>query len=239
MLHVEQNPDVSGYWNDIARRYEAAHPGVKVELQYLENEAYKKKLTTLLQSPDRPNIIYSWGGGVLREQVKAGVIEDLSPVDGRGLEGPFQSPAAMQAYTLNGKVYGVPMQTSQVGFFYNKDLFAKAGVDAGCDQDLGRSARRGEEAAGGRHRRRSSSAAPTSGRCTSTGRISPSASAARTPSRRRCAARARASRPRPSSRRASSFKQLVDLEAVPGGLPRRHLSAVVGTVRRRQGRDGC
>jgi raffinose/stachyose/melibiose transport system substrate-binding protein len=129
MLHVEQNQDISGFWNDIARRYEAAHPGVKVEVQYLENEAYKKKLTTLLQSPDKPNIIYSWGGGVLREQVRAGVIEDLTTA----MDAPWKErfiPAAVQAYTLENKIYGVPMHTSQVGFFYNKDLFAKAGVDA-------------------------------------------------------------------------------------------------------------
>jgi raffinose/stachyose/melibiose transport system substrate-binding protein len=129
MLHVEQNPDVVAYWNDIARRYEAKQPGVKVEVQYLENEAYKKKLTTLLQSSDKPNIIYSWGGGVLREQVKAGVIEDLTPVIDAAWKDRFV-PAAVQAYTVNGKIYGVPMHTSQVGFFYNKDLFAKAGVDA-------------------------------------------------------------------------------------------------------------
>jgi raffinose/stachyose/melibiose transport system substrate-binding protein len=129
MLHVEQSPQVAGFWNDIARRYEASHPGVKVDVQYLENEAYKKKLTTLLQSSDRPNIIYSWAGGVLRDQVKAGVIEDLTPV----MDAPWKArfvPAAVQAYTVNDKVYGVPMHTAQVGFFYNKDLFAKAGVDA-------------------------------------------------------------------------------------------------------------
>ncbi len=129
MLHVEQNPDVVAYWNDIARRYEAKQPGVKVEVQYLENEAYKKKLTTLLQSSDKPNIIYSWAGGVLREQVKAGVIEDLTPVMDATWKDRFV-PAAVQAYTVNGKIYGVPMHTSQVGFFYNKDLFAEAGVDA-------------------------------------------------------------------------------------------------------------
>jgi raffinose/stachyose/melibiose transport system substrate-binding protein len=131
VLHVEQNPQASGFWNDIARRYMAEHPGVKVELQYLENEAYKKKLTTLLQSPDRPNIIYSWGGGVLREQVRAGVIEDLSSAMTADWRQRF-IPAAIQAYTLDGKVYGVPMLVSQVGFFYNRDLFAKAGVDAGA-----------------------------------------------------------------------------------------------------------
>jgi len=129
MLHVEQNPDVIAYWNDIARRYEATHAGVKVEVQYLENEAYKKKLTTLLQSTDKPNIIYSWGGGVLRDQIKAGVIEDLTSVMDATWKERFV-PAAVQAYTIDGKMYGVPMHTSQVGFFYNKDLFAKASIDA-------------------------------------------------------------------------------------------------------------
>jgi len=129
LLHVEQNPQASGFLKEIARRYAAQHPGVNIDIQYLENEAYKKKMTTLLQSPDRPHIIYSWGGGVLREQVKAGVIEDLS----QAMSGSWRerlSPAAIGAFTLNGKVYGVPMQVSQVGFFYNRDLFAKAGVDA-------------------------------------------------------------------------------------------------------------
>jgi raffinose/stachyose/melibiose transport system substrate-binding protein len=131
MLHVEQNPQASGFWQEIARKYMTDHPGVRIELRYLENEAYKKKLTTLLQSPDRPNIIYSWAGGVLREQVKAGVIADLSADLTADWRQRF-SPAALQAYTLDGKVYGVPMLISQVGFFYNKDLFAKAGVDAGA-----------------------------------------------------------------------------------------------------------
>ena len=129
MLHVEQNPQVSGFWKEVARRYMEGHAGVKVDIQYLENEAYKKKLTTLLQSQDRPHIIYSWGGGVLREQVKAGVIEDLSPAMTADWRERF-TPAAIQAYTLNGKIYGVPMLVSQVGFFYNKELFAKARVDA-------------------------------------------------------------------------------------------------------------
>lgn len=128
-MHIEQNPEAAALLADAARKFEAANPGVKIEMQYLENDSYKKKLTTLLQSPDRPHIIYSWGGGVLREQVKAGVIEDITePM--KGAWGDRYAPAALQSYVLNGKNYGVPMLTNQVGFFYNKDLFAKAGVDA-------------------------------------------------------------------------------------------------------------
>jgi raffinose/stachyose/melibiose transport system substrate-binding protein len=131
VLHVEQNAQASGFWQEIARKYMAEHPRVRVELEYLENEAYKKKLTTLLQSPDRPNIIYSWAGGVLREQVKAGVIADLSADMSADWRQRF-NPAALQAYTLDGRIYGVPMLVSQVGFFYNRDLLTKAGVDAGA-----------------------------------------------------------------------------------------------------------
>lgn len=127
-LHIEQNPEVAAFYADVARRFEAAHPGTTVEMQYLENESFKKKLTTLLQSPDRPNIIYSWAGGVLREQVKAGVIEDITAPINNGWRERF-NPAALNLYTINDRVYGVPMLTSQVGFYYNKDLFAKAGVD--------------------------------------------------------------------------------------------------------------
>lgn len=128
MMHVEQNPTIQAYWQDIARRYEAAHPGVKLDVQFLENESYKRKMPTLLQSSDRPHIIYSWGGGVMREQIKAGAIQDLTAAMDPQWKSRF-SNAAVQAYTVDGKMWGVPMHTSQVGFFYNRALFAQAGVD--------------------------------------------------------------------------------------------------------------
>lgn len=128
-LHIEQNPEVVAFYVDVVKRFEAANPGHKVEMQFLENESFKKKLTTLLQSPDKPHIVYSWAGGVLREQVKAGVIEDLTPAMNTGWRDRY-SASALSLYTINGRVWGVPMITTQVGFFYNKDLFNKAGIDA-------------------------------------------------------------------------------------------------------------
>ena len=128
-LHVEVNPAQVAIWNEAARAFEAKHPGVKVEPQYLENEAYKAKLTTLLQSRDKPAMFYSWAGGVLKAQVEAGVIEDLTDRTKGYIE--TLTPSAVAAFTLDGKVYGVPQAITEVGFFYNKELFAKAGLDAG------------------------------------------------------------------------------------------------------------
>lgn len=128
-LHIEANPVVVKLWEEVARDFEAKNPGVKVEMQYLENEAYKAKAPTLLQSRDRPHIIYSWAGGVLKSQVEAGVLEDITPAM-QGYKDNL-SASAVDAFTVDGKIYGVPYGVSQVGFMANKDLLAKAGVDAG------------------------------------------------------------------------------------------------------------
>ena len=128
IVHVETNPTEIALWNRIAADYEKLHPDVTVQFQYLENEAYKAKLPTMLQSSDRPAVIYSWGGGVMRAQIDAGYIRPLGPV-GQALMAKM-NPADARVYQADGKDYGLPFLTSDVPFFYNKALFAKAGVDA-------------------------------------------------------------------------------------------------------------
>jgi raffinose/stachyose/melibiose transport system substrate-binding protein len=126
-LHIEANPAQVKIWEEVARGFEAKNPGVKIEMQFLENEAYKAKLPTILQSKDRPHIIYSWAGGVLKAQIEAGVLEDISaPMKGYSDQ---LAPAAVAAFTQDGKIYGVPMVLSQVLFLYNKELMAKANLD--------------------------------------------------------------------------------------------------------------
>src|SRR5271170_4434436 len=67
-LHLEVNPQILKIWNDAAAEFHAQHADADVKLQFLENEAFKAKLPTLLQSPDAPSMFYSWGGGVMRAQ---------------------------------------------------------------------------------------------------------------------------------------------------------------------------
>lgn len=125
MLQVNQTNQP--LWEQIAANYNATHPGVKVTVEYLENEAYKAKLPTLLQSEDKPDIIYSWGGGVMRAQDEAGYLMDLSDARAELEKNIF--PAALDAYSIDGKLVGIPYDFSQVALFYNKALMEQAGVD--------------------------------------------------------------------------------------------------------------
>ena len=69
-MHVELDPKSVAVWEEIAKEYEAKHPDVDIQLQFLENEAFKAKLPTLLQSNDVPDFFYSWAAASLRSSLR-------------------------------------------------------------------------------------------------------------------------------------------------------------------------
>ncbi|WP_344410231.1 extracellular solute-binding protein, partial [Catellatospora methionotrophica] len=124
--HIQNTEPMLPVWAAMAKEYETAHPNVKVVIQPLENEAFKAKLTTATQAGSPPDLFQSWGGGVLKQQVDAGLVKDIT-ADVQPWIGSLL-PASVQPFTIDGKIYGVPFDVGMVGFWYNKDLFAKAGI---------------------------------------------------------------------------------------------------------------
>ncbi len=124
----ESNAAETAWERDLIKTYEASHPGVKIELTVMSGEPYKAKLTTALQSPDRPHLFYTWGGGVMFAQAEAGFLKDIS-AELKGDWGNSLSSAAIEGLTYKGKTYGAPTRLSVVSLWYNKDLFAKIGLD--------------------------------------------------------------------------------------------------------------
>ncbi|HJR79207.1 MAG TPA: extracellular solute-binding protein [Anaerolineales bacterium] len=119
-------------WQKMADDYMAEHPNVNIEITVLENEAFKTKLTTVLQSGEPPDIFQSWGGGVMNQQIDAGLLKDITAeldADGGTWRETF-APGALGVYSYQGKNYGVPWDMGMVGWWYNKELFAQAGIDA-------------------------------------------------------------------------------------------------------------
>jgi raffinose/stachyose/melibiose transport system substrate-binding protein len=129
VLHVSDNAAQKAIWDQIANDYNAEHKGVKVEFKYLENEAFKAKLPTMLQADEsRPDLFYSWGGGVMQAQEKAGFLKDVTKAVA-SWESEL-APTAVDAFKVDGKVVGVPFEVGEVVFYYNKKLFEKASVKA-------------------------------------------------------------------------------------------------------------
>jgi raffinose/stachyose/melibiose transport system substrate-binding protein len=117
-------------WQKMADDYMAEHPNVKIEITVLENEAFKTKLTTVMQSGEPPDIFQSWGGGTFNQQAEAGLLKDITTDlnDDSAWKGSI-APGALGAYSYEGKNYGVPWDMGMVGWWYNKALFSQAGIE--------------------------------------------------------------------------------------------------------------
>lgn len=125
--HITTTDPGKTNWQNLANQYMKAHPNVKINITVLENQAFKSKLTTVMQSGSPPDLFLSWGGGVLFQYAKAGLVQDLATAM-QGDWGSTFTPAALNVYSENGHIYGAPWDMGAVGFWYNKALFAQAKI---------------------------------------------------------------------------------------------------------------
>lgn len=128
--HITSDPGPhQDAWQEMADTYMAEHPNVTINITILANEPFKSKLTTVMQAGEPPDLFQSWGGGVMNEFAKAGLLKDIS-AEIEGEWGDSFGAGALGVYAYNGVQYGVPWDMGMVGFWYNKDLFAEAGIEA-------------------------------------------------------------------------------------------------------------
>jgi len=110
-------------------RFEAAHPGVTVEVQTFANDAYKQKLPVEMASNTPPDVFFTWGGGMLGEFARAGRVLRL---DQALLEDGWRERFIEQAMGICSTpegTYAVPLDLSIVALWYNRELLAAQGLE--------------------------------------------------------------------------------------------------------------
>lgn len=113
------------YLNAIAD-YEAAHPNVKIDLETFENESYKTKLKSAVASNELPDIFFTWGGGFSQPFVEAGRVLCVDEAYKNYIN---ELPEVMLTnLTFDGKKYGSVYTMNVSMLFYNKDMFARYGL---------------------------------------------------------------------------------------------------------------
>jgi raffinose/stachyose/melibiose transport system substrate-binding protein len=123
--HNSNTDPGKGYYEQVAKDFEASHPGVKVEINALQHEDMLTKLDAAFQAGDPPDIYMERGGGELADHVKAGLTKDLSDVAADTIS---KLGGSVSGWQVGGKTYALPFSLGVVGFWYNKDLFTKAGI---------------------------------------------------------------------------------------------------------------
>ncbi|WP_319518517.1 ABC transporter substrate-binding protein [uncultured Martelella sp.] len=113
---------------EVVDAYEAENPDTKITIEYLENSAFKSKLPTVLQSNKRPDLYWSWAGGVLQEQARNGVTQNITDQVKATFDETLPK-GAVQAFSYQGDIVGAPSKVSLIVLWYNKSLAEEAGVD--------------------------------------------------------------------------------------------------------------
>lgn len=116
--------------NVIVEDFMAANPGIEVKVTPFEPDAYKTTIQVALGGNQAPDIYFVWSGEkMLHNFVRGGKAADLTPyLDANGGEWRQRLiPAAVDRFTFEGRVRGLPYLLQCTFFFYNRAMFEKHG----------------------------------------------------------------------------------------------------------------
>ncbi len=110
------------------KKYEGQY---KVVVEEIPGDAnYTEKIKILLGNKTLPPVIYGAGYNLLDLALEQDLLVDLTEqinADEQWLA--MYNQQALDVNSRNGKIYGVPNEKSIIAYYYNKDLFAKAGIE--------------------------------------------------------------------------------------------------------------
>lgn len=127
------NPELvrAGYFIEKLEQFKEEHPDIEIEDISIgdDSEAFKARINAGVASGDLPDLFIANNGFPLAQWVKNGLVADLTDlVTSPEWTGP-SSDEMLEAFTFDGKVYGVPnaLNTGQV--FVNTKLLKEYGIE--------------------------------------------------------------------------------------------------------------
>ena len=112
-------------FSEAAARSFEDQSGTRVEARIIPNEAYKTAMQVAMGAGNQPDVFFNWGGEDTFRFVRAGQLRDVTEA-ARAAGVPA---AQLTPYSREGRAYGVPLTQHTVMFFYNREMFAKVGVE--------------------------------------------------------------------------------------------------------------
>src|SRR5215469_3177271 len=114
------------YWNAVAAAFHQAHPSITVNVQTVNWNDFPTKSATLIQNKQYPDIME---GNPAPPYAQSGLIYPASDVLSSSVVGNL-IPKFLKDGQYQGVNYGIPFTTSTRAMYYNKKIFAAAGISA-------------------------------------------------------------------------------------------------------------
>ncbi|MDY4677360.1 MAG: sugar ABC transporter substrate-binding protein [Bifidobacterium tsurumiense] len=109
----------------VARSFEAANPDVRIDIK--DTSGYDNLNSAIQDGYGLPDVVQLEYYALPQYAVSEQLLDLTDRVD--GYEGDY-TPGTWSSVQLNNRVYGVPMDSGPMAFFYNQYVFEEAGIDA-------------------------------------------------------------------------------------------------------------
>ncbi len=111
-----------------AAAFEKLYPKIKIKIQLIPAQSYDQKIATEIAGGNAPDV-FGTGDVVIPSLVKKNYTLDLLPyMKADGYDTSALLPQVLEGLTYDGKVVGLTDNWDTQVMYYNKDMFAKAGV---------------------------------------------------------------------------------------------------------------
>lgn len=112
------------YWDELVEKYEADHPDVKIDVSVYSWNDVDRKVKEMVDAGDPPDLAQI---GAYADYAADDLLYEADDLLSIPVQADFVSQLA-EAGRVNGVQYGMPFASSTRVLFYNKELFADAGI---------------------------------------------------------------------------------------------------------------
>jgi multiple sugar transport system substrate-binding protein len=123
---AEYSAKTGPFFNEVKAAFEKDNPDIKVQLEVVPWDTLRQKLDTDIAAGTNADLAII-GTRWLLDFVKADIVEPLDPLVNAEFRGRFAG-AILNPSIMDNKLMGLPVAASARAMYYNKDLFAKAGI---------------------------------------------------------------------------------------------------------------
>ncbi|TLS49530.1 sugar ABC transporter substrate-binding protein [Paenibacillus antri] len=116
------------FWQWLGERYEAEFPDIDIKVEYISSDIYFSgtRLLAPFASGHGPDVFFV-SSATIRRFADASLLYPLTGRLAPDVRADFD-PAALLSASLDGELLAIPFETELLGLYYNKNMFAKAGL---------------------------------------------------------------------------------------------------------------
>lgn len=125
------NQEDRNYVTELIPDFNKKFPKVKIEVVTAPYDQFDQKLQTMIAGNTPPDVTSHFGQSGFTDYYNKNILLDLTPLiqaDGYDPVAAGIPAEIMDIYKVDGKIYGLPLNTYVSVMAYNKDLFDAAGV---------------------------------------------------------------------------------------------------------------